>query len=139
MANREDLGLVIGAARVRVVRGRRAIVIESKHLARVTVRILRAAAVAAARRRHVELAVTAPREPRGSAHTGPTTEDVFELGNYRAVESPTRERQRRLFLVDALEICEVDEVIRRELWMQRHVHQSGPPLHADGRGTGHGL
>ena len=96
VAERVDLRLVSGASDERVVRRHGAIVIEAQHLARVAVRILRAAAVAAARRRHIELAVAAPREPRRPADARAATEDVLEFGDRGSVEAAASDGQRRL-------------------------------------------
>ena len=139
VSERVDLRLMSRASIERVVRGHRAVVIEPKHLARVGVWILRAAAVAAAGRRHIELAVTSPREPRRAAHTGPATEDVLEFRNRRSIEASTSERQRRLFLVHGFQIREVDESIGRELRVQQYLHQPRPALNAHRGHTGNGL
>src|SRR5262245_4051886 len=119
-----DLRLVSGTSGERVVRRRRAIVIEAKHLAGIAVRILRAAAVAAAWRRHIELAVAPPREPRRAAHAGPATEDVFEVGDRGSIEPSACQRQRGLFLVDRLDVREVNESVCGELRMERDLHQT---------------
>src|SRR5262245_27129182 len=124
MTEREDLRLVAGPSDKWIVRRHRAIVVKTKHFAGVRIRILRAAAVAAARRRHIELAVAAPCDPRRTRHAGTATEDVLELGDRLAFKTPTRDGQRGLsFGANGLQIGEIDESIRGELRMQHNVEE----------------
>ena len=140
MAERVNLRLVPGAADERVVRRHGAIVIQAQHFSRVAVRILRAAAVTAARRRHIELAVAAPGEPRRPADARAATEDVREIGDRRPVEAATSHRQRRLPLgAGRLQVGEVDEVVGRKLRMEQNVHQPRSSLDAHRRDAGDGF
>ena len=140
VTQRVDLGLVSGASHKGVVRGDRAVVVQAQHLAGVGVRILRAAAVPAARRGHVQLAVAAPGDPRRAADAGARAEDVAEPGNRRPVEAPARDGQDRLpFTRPGLQVREVHQLVAGELRMQHDVHQPGAPLWPDRRRSTYGL
>ena len=140
VADRIDLRLVSGTADERVVGRHGAVVIQAQHFARIAVRILRAAAVPAARRRHIELAVASPRDPRRAADARAAAEDVREIGDRGAVEAAASHRQRRLSLgADRLQVREVDEAVGGKLRMEQHVQQPRSALDAHGGDAGNGL
>ncbi len=137
MAERIDLGFVAFLADERVVLRQRTVVVQAQHLAEIAVRLLRRVGLAA-ERRHVELAVAAEREARDAARLR-CDEHVADVLERVAVPYAARDAERRRPRGRRLHVCQVHEVIRRELRMQCDVVQAGKPLRFDLRHARDGL
>ena len=139
MAERVDLRQVAGLADERVVFRHAAVVFDPDDLAEMRIRLLRRHRHVALAERDEERAVFVPREPRAVAAArgadtfvprsldGNRDEDVLAVGERRtAVPSRAIDRRRRVSdcAWKRLRVRDVDQTVRRELRMQRHVERA---------------
>ena len=154
MTERVDLRRIARVLHERIVRRHRAIVIQAQHLAGLTARILRAAADAAGR--DIQLAVAAEHHSRRTAEAALPDEDVLHVNERVAVPASARDREhallrwlpaspastsgsgrrRRRRRTHRLRITQIDELIRRELRVQRDLHQPAETAGDDLRHAG---
>ena len=102
------------------------------------VRVL-CAFVSTAAGRHEDRAVTSEGDSRCATRSCAGDEDIADVGECLAIEASACEGQRVLRALQRLRVCQVDQMVLRELRMERNIHQSGEALRAHSRNARNGL